>query len=52
MSSATWEAVDFKQHLLLNQFALPYILFYLADDEGITVLRVLHHARDVRQVAF
>lgn len=30
----------------------PYILFYLADDEGITVLRVLHHARDVRQVAF
>lgn len=30
----------------------PYILFYLADDQGITVLRVLHHARDVRQVAF
>lgn len=30
----------------------PYILFYLADDEGITVLRVLHHARDVRQVDF
>lgn len=30
----------------------PYILFYLTDDEGITVLRVLHHARDVRQVAF
>ena len=30
----------------------PYILFYLADDEGITVLRVLHHARDVRQVFF
>ncbi len=30
----------------------PYILFYLADDEGIFVLRVLHHARDVRQVGF
>lgn len=30
----------------------PYILFYLADDEGITVLRVLHHARDVGQVVF
>ncbi|WHZ10128.1 MAG: hypothetical protein OJF60_000567 [Burkholderiaceae bacterium] len=30
----------------------PYILFYLADDEGITVLRVLHHARDIRQVVF
>ncbi len=28
----------------------PYILFYLADDAGITVVRVLHHARDVRQV--
>ena len=30
----------------------PYILFYLADDDGITMLRVLHHARDVRQVTF
>lgn len=30
----------------------PYVLFYLADDEGITVLRVLHHARDVRQAVF
>jgi plasmid stabilization system protein ParE len=30
----------------------PYILFYLADNEGITVLRVLHHAQDVRQVVF
>lgn len=29
-----------------------YILFYLADDDGITVLRVLHHARDVRQLTF
>jgi toxin ParE1/3/4 len=30
----------------------PYILFYLTDDDGITVLRVLHHARDVRQLSF
>ena len=30
----------------------PYILFYLADDQGITVLRVLHHARDVQRAAF
>ena len=30
----------------------PYILFYMADDEGITVLRVLHHAQDVRRVVF
>lgn len=30
----------------------PYVLFYLTDEEGITVLRVLHHARDVRQVIF
>jgi toxin ParE1/3/4 len=25
----------------------PYILFYFADDDGITIARVLHHARDV-----
>jgi len=30
----------------------PYLLFYLADEVGITVLRVLHHARDVRQIDF
>lgn len=30
----------------------PYILFYLATPNGITVLRVLHHARDVRQMSF
>ena len=26
----------------------PYILFYLADSDGVTVLRVLHHARDIQ----
>ncbi len=30
----------------------PYVLFYLAGKNGITVLRVLHHARDVQRVAF
>ncbi|HQZ03780.1 MAG TPA: type II toxin-antitoxin system RelE/ParE family toxin [Thauera sp.] len=25
----------------------PYILFYFVEDDGITVARVLHHARDV-----
>lgn len=30
----------------------PYILFYVADDGGITVLRILHHARDTQRVAF
>jgi plasmid stabilization system protein ParE len=25
----------------------PYLLFYFADDEGIIVARVLHHARDI-----
>jgi plasmid stabilization system protein ParE len=25
----------------------PYILFYFADDNGITIARVLHHARDL-----
>ena len=30
----------------------PYILFYIADEEGITVLRVLHHARDIQRIDF
>ncbi len=28
----------------------PYILFYLAETSGITVLRVLHHARDIAHI--
>ena len=30
----------------------PYVLFYVVLEESITVLRVLHHARDVRQFGF
>jgi len=30
----------------------PYILFYIADGQKITVIRVLHHARDVLAMAF
>ncbi len=30
----------------------PYMLFYLVDEEVITVIRVLHHARDVRRIEF
>ena len=31
----------------------PYILFYLPwEAEGITVLRVLHHARDIQRIEF
>lgn len=30
----------------------PYILYYEADDAEVTVLRVLHHARDVRLASF
>ena len=29
-----------------------YVLFYMVGEEGITVLRVLHHARDIRQFGF
>jgi plasmid stabilization system protein ParE len=29
-----------------------YMLFYLTDTEGITVIRVLHHARDVQRILF
>jgi addiction module RelE/StbE family toxin len=29
-----------------------YILFYTHDKDEVTVLRVLHHARDIRQVLF
>lgn len=30
----------------------PYILFYRLDDSGLTVLRILHHARDVGKFLF
>ena len=30
----------------------PYVLFYEADDMELTVLRVLHHARDIRPGSF
>jgi toxin ParE1/3/4 len=30
----------------------PYVLFYTVDEDSVTVLRVLHHARDVRQFGF
>lgn len=29
-----------------------YILFYVPQTDGITVIRVLHHARDVQRVLF
>ena len=43
---------ELADHVRSWPTSTPYILFYLTDDEGITVLRVLHHARDVRQVVF
>ena len=30
----------------------PYVLFYVVNEQSMTVLRVLHHARDVRQFGF
>ncbi len=30
----------------------PYILYYTVAADGIVVLRILHHARDVRQTTF
>ncbi len=30
----------------------PYILFYETDPDGITVIRVLHHARDIQTTDF
>jgi addiction module RelE/StbE family toxin len=32
--------------------ATPYLLFYEVDDADLTVLRVLHHARDVKLASF
>ena len=29
----------------------PYILYYLADNDSVTILRVLHHARDIQGVS-
>jgi toxin ParE1/3/4 len=30
----------------------PYILYYTVTTDGITVVRALHHARDVQQISF
>jgi toxin ParE1/3/4 len=30
----------------------PYILFYETDADGITIIRVLHHARDIQTTDF
>lgn len=30
----------------------PYVLFYLADEDGIILVRVLHHARDIEGASF
>jgi toxin ParE1/3/4 len=30
----------------------PYIFYYVATADGITVIRALHHARDVQQISF
>ncbi|WP_366520926.1 type II toxin-antitoxin system RelE/ParE family toxin [Rhodoferax sp.] len=30
----------------------PYILFYTPQADGITIIRVLHHARDVQSSLF
>lgn len=32
--------------------ATPYVFFYEVDESELTVLRVLHHARDVRPASF
>ena len=32
--------------------ATPYVVFYEVDESELTVLRLLHHARDVRQASF
>jgi len=32
--------------------ATPYLLFYFVDADGITIARVLHHARDVPAVGY
>lgn len=29
----------------------PYIMFYFIDEEGIVIVRVLHHARDIQSFA-
>lgn len=30
--------------------ATPYILYYLPDPDGLTLVRVLHHARDIHSI--
>ena len=30
----------------------PYIVYYLPDDSSVTIIRVLHHSRDIDQHSF
>lgn len=32
--------------------SMPYILYYVSEKAGMTVLRVLHHARDIQLALF
>lgn len=41
---------DLAQEVRSWPTSTRYILFYVPTDEGITVLRVLHHARDISNI--
>lgn len=46
-SSSFADQLDIPQLRCQPLKAFPYAAFYLADEEQITVIRVLHHARDI-----
>ena len=43
---------DLAQDIRTWPTSTSYTLFYVAESDGITVVRVLHHARDVQRVLF
>jgi len=43
---------DLAQDIRTWPTSTSYTLFYVAEPNGITVIRVLHHARDVQRVLF
>jgi len=43
---------DLAQDIRSWPTSTSYILFYVAEADGITVIRALHHARDVQRALF
>lgn len=43
---------ELAQNLRSCPTTTPYILYYLTDDSSVTIIRILHHSRDIDQHSF